>query len=55
MILKLAVGTSGAFGVAFLTMPSFRNRFDSNILRPIRDYRAFLTDYNRIQTQVINL
>jgi len=51
-MLKLAAGTTGALGVAFFALPRFRLRFDNHILRPIRDYRAFLSDYNRIQTQV---
>ena len=48
MIFKAFLGTGTALaGLCFIN-ESFYHKFDRNILRPVRDYRSFLSDYNRI-------
>lgn len=41
---------SGATAL-YLLYPGNYKRFDRNVLRPIRNYRANLRDYNRFQLQ----
>jgi len=52
MIFKLGFGLTGGLfisaGAYSIINPNFGAKFDRNILAPIRDYRAFLSDYNRI-------
>ena len=48
MIFKVALGTTAGIGTLCLVSSTFRLKLDRNILRPIRDYRSFLSDYNRI-------
>jgi hypothetical protein len=47
--LKIVLGTS--VGLITLNEIAPNNRFDRNIIKPIRDYNAQLGIWNRIQTQ----
>jgi hypothetical protein len=48
MIFRALVGTGSAIAGLCIISDTFYHRLDRNILRPIRDYRSFLSDYNRI-------
>ena len=48
MFLKVIAGTSLGVSVLLFSNNTLFNKFDRNLLVPIRDYRAFLSDFNRI-------
>jgi hypothetical protein len=50
MIFRALLGTSAVVGGLCIISDTFYRKLDRNLLRPVRDYRMFLSDYNRIQT-----
>ncbi len=48
MFLKILGGSAVGISVLCLASNPFYLKFDRNILTPIRDYRSFLSDYNRL-------
>jgi len=45
---KIFLGTSVGLIALFTVNETAYLKLDRNLLRPIRDYRSFLNDYNRI-------
>ncbi len=45
---KIILGTSFSFVTLCIINENFYHKVDRNLLRPVRDYRTFLNDYNRI-------
>ena len=50
MIFRVALGTVGVVGGLCVVSETFYKKFDRNILRTVRDYHMFLSDYNRLRT-----
>ena len=44
------ISGTAVLGTSLILIPSFREKFNRNIFRPIKNYKAQLDVWNRIQT-----